>query len=124
MFSRESSFFSGATECSTLCTKKSVCTECLVALCAGEGEDGEGEGEGEGRGGERERERKGTGGAGECAGYAHCRGRDTVGRLFVAEKGEGKGEGEGEGEGEGGERKREMEKIQNKKLPWSSVSHC
>ena len=93
-------------------------------LCRrGRGWRGGGEGGGEGRGGERERERKGTGGAGECAGYAHCRGRDTVGRLFVAEKGE-EGRGRGGRGGRGGERKREMEKIQNKKLPWSSVSHC
>ena len=67
----------------------------------GEGE-GEEKGEGEGmrerarkrereREWERERERKGTRGAGECAGYTHRRGRDVVGRLFVAEKGEGKG---------------------------------
>ena len=39
---------------------------------------------------------------------------------FLLQKRErGRGEGEGEGEGE-----RETEKVQNKKLPWSSVSHC
>ena len=81
-----------------------------------------GRGGGEGRGGERERERKGIGGAGECAGYAHRRGRDTIGRLFVAEKGE-EGRRRG-GRGGRGRRERETEKVQNKKLPWSSVSHC
>ena len=103
--------------------KKSVCAKCLVALCAGEGEGKEGRGRGgggrEGRGGEgRGRGRVGNRGHWRVCRYAHRRGRDTVGRLFVAEKGEGNGEGEGEG------RERETEKVQNKKLPWSSVSHC